>query len=176
MQQDEVESSVDAAVARVRSMAVTWEAILARSVWYQAVGSLADALATKIIADVTDMASIGQEEAYKIAQLIATVTELDDLFMPGSGSGSGAAASGQDNAEAVPATAQYAGSWLRLKFLSEVLQSNLKEVQYLWCESELSLYFTADEVVDLIEASFEANARTKETIREIRDRPHPVQP
>ncbi|KAH6674008.1 hypothetical protein F5X68DRAFT_278507 [Plectosphaerella plurivora] len=172
MQQDEVESSVDAAVARVRSMAVTWEAILARSVWYQAVGSLADALATKIIADVTDMASIGQEEAYKIAQLIATVTELDDLFTSSSAGGGGAGA----GEEAVPATAQYAGSWLRLKFLSEVLQSNLKEVQYLWCESELSLYFTADEVVDLIEASFEANARTKETIREIRDRPHPVQP
>ncbi|EEY17246.1 conserved hypothetical protein [Verticillium alfalfae VaMs.102] len=178
MQQDEMDSCIDSAMARVRSMAVTWESILARSVWYQAVGALVDRLATKIISDVMDMASVGQDEAYKIAQLIAKVTELDDLFLPSRSSSSAATAGGREptaaDAEEIPATAQYASSWLRLKYLSEVLQSNLNEVKYLWCDSELSLYFSADEVVDLIEASFEANARTKETIREIRERPQPV--
>ncbi|KAG7132857.1 Centromere/kinetochore protein zw10 like [Verticillium longisporum] len=178
MQQDEMDSCIDSAMARVRSMAVTWESILARSVWYQAVGALVDRLATKIISDVMDMASVGQDEAYKIAQLIAKVTELDDLFLPSRPSSSAATAGGREqtapDAEEIPATAQYASSWLRLKYLSEVLQSNLNEVKYLWCDSELSLYFSADEVVDLIEASFEANARTKETIREIRERPQPV--
>lgn len=174
MQQDEMEASVDAAVARVRSMAVTWETILARSVWYQAVGSLVDALSQKMIADVTDMSSIGQDEAYRIAQQIAKATELDDLFRPSRGGGGGAGQQ-QGAEDEVPATAQYAATWLRLQYLSEVLQSNLNEVKYLWCEGELSLYFSAEEVVDLIEASFEANARTKETIREIRDRPQPVQ-
>ncbi|KAL9942179.1 hypothetical protein ACHAQF_004440 [Verticillium nonalfalfae] len=178
MQQDEMDSCIDSAMARVRSMAVTWESILARSVWYQAVGALVDRLATKIISDVMDMASVGQDEAYKIAQLIAKVTELDDLFLPSRSWSSAATAGGRAptaaDAEEIPATAQYASSWLRLKYLSEVLQSNLNEVKYLWCDSELSLYFSADEVVDLIEASFEANARTKETIREIRERPQPV--
>ncbi|OLN86977.1 Centromere/kinetochore protein zw10-like protein [Colletotrichum chlorophyti] len=171
MQQDELDSCVDSAVARVRSLAVTWESILSRSVWYQAVGSLADAISSKIISDVMDASSIGQDDAYRIAQLIAKITELDDLFLP-----SRMAAAGHSSGEAgeVPTTAQYVATWLRLKYLSEVLQSNLNEVKYLWCDSELSLYFTVDEVVDLIEASFDANPRMRETIRAIREAPNPI--
>lgn len=164
LDQDEMEAAVEAGVARIRTMAATWEPILARSVWSQAVGSLADTLATRLIADVLDMPSIGQEEAYGIARLMASATELDDLFLPSRLRGTAPAD------DEVPATAQYAPHWLRLKYLGEVLQSNLNEVRFLWCDSELSLYFTADEVVDLVQASFEDNARTRETIREIRSR------
>ncbi|OHF02795.1 is centromere binding protein at prophase [Colletotrichum orchidophilum] len=177
MQQDELDSCVDSALARVRSMAVTWELILARSVWYQAVGSLLDALSSKIISDVMDASSIGQDDAYGIAKLIAKVTELDDLFLPSRSTAATAAAHGQQvssGADEIPTTAQYVATWLRLKYLSEVLQSNLNEVKYLWCDSELSLYFSADEVVDLIEASFDANPRMRETIRAIRETPSPV--
>ncbi|KAK3940724.1 hypothetical protein QBC46DRAFT_312993 [Diplogelasinospora grovesii] len=165
MTQDETESCVTSAVARVRSMAVTWESILSRSAWQQAVGGLVDAVAAKITGDVMDMPAIGQEEAYNIASLIATVTELDDLFLP---------KDGQKGEEMVPTTAQYAASWLRLKYLSEVLQSNLRDVRYLWMESELSLYFTKDEVIDLINLSFEDNPRTREVIREITAHPRPL--
>ena len=169
MHQEEMESCVDSTVARVRAMAVTWDDILARSVWCQAVGSLVDTLATKVISDVMDMSSIGQDEAYNIANLIAKVTELDDLFLPSKLSGREA----ESSAGEVALTAQYAPSWLRLQYLSEVLQSNLNEVRYLWFESELSLYFSAEEVVDLVNASFEVNARSREVIREIGERPHP---
>ncbi|KAL6913780.1 hypothetical protein FSST1_011540 [Fusarium sambucinum] len=168
MQQDEMESCVELATGRIRAMASIWKSILARSVWTQALGSLADAVATKLITDVLEMSSIGQDEAYNIAKVIATATELDDLFLPSVLTGT-ASADGE-----VPQTAQYAPSWLRLKYLSEVLQSNLNEVRYLWFESELSLYFSASEVIDLIEASFEANARTRDTIREIQSKPAPV--
>lgn len=168
MQQDEMESCVELATVRIRSMASVWKPILARSVWTQALGSLADALSTKLITDVLEMPSIGQDEAYNIAKIIATATELDDLFLPSALTGT--ASTGDE----VPQTAQYAPSWLRLKFLSEVLQSNLNEVRYLWFESELSLYFAASEVIDLIEASFEANPRTRDTIREIQSKPTPL--
>lgn len=154
-------------------MAVTWESILALSVWYQATGSLVDTISTKIIADVMDMSSIGQDEAYNIAKLIATVTELDDLFLPSRFQKRGGGQPGPEGAAEIPATAQYAPSWLRLQYLSEVLQSNLRDVRYLWMESELSLYFSADEVVDLINLSFEDNARTREIIREVTQNPQP---
>ncbi|KAM5344837.1 hypothetical protein ACJ41O_010699 [Fusarium nematophilum] len=171
MQQDETEACIESGTARVRSMATVWKPILARSVWTQALGSLVDALATKLITDVLEMSSIGQDEAYNIAKLIATATELDDLFLPSNLSGAESKGTLEDE---VPQTAQFAPSWLRLKYLSEVLQSNLNEVRYLWFESELSLYFAASEVVDLIEASFEANARTRETIREIQAKAVPL--
>ncbi|KAL2021459.1 hypothetical protein VTK56DRAFT_7092 [Thermocarpiscus australiensis] len=170
MQQDDTESSVAAAVARVRSLAAAWDGILARSVWLQAVGALVDALAAKVVADVADLPSIGQDEAYRIAALIASAErELDALFLPSRLFGG---EKGEE--EEVPTTAQYAASWLRLKYLSEVLQSNLMDVRFLWVEGELSLYFTADEVVDLVNLSFEDNARTREVIREIRANPRPL--
>ncbi|KAL6700819.1 hypothetical protein J3F84DRAFT_344322 [Trichoderma pleuroticola] len=162
VQQDDKESSIEAGTARIRSVAATWDPILRRSVWSQAVGSLADSLASRLISDVLEMSSIGQDEAYSIAQLIALATELDDLFMPSKLSGTAPAP------DEMPTTAQYAPNWLRLKYLGEVLQSNLNEVKFLWCDSELSLYFTVDEVIDLIHASFEDNARTRDMIREIK--------
>ncbi|KAK0635298.1 hypothetical protein B0T17DRAFT_515873 [Bombardia bombarda] len=172
MQNDDTESCVSSAVARVRAIAIAWEGILARSAWQQAVGSLADAVATKMIGDVMDLPSIGQDEAYNIANLIATVTGLDDLFLPSRFSQQQQQQAQQG--DEIPTTAQYAPSWLRLKYLSEVLQSNLKDVRYLWVESELSLYYTAEEVVDLINLSFEDNPRTREVIREIKQKPRPL--
>lgn len=75
----------------------------------------------------------------------------------------------------IPMTAQFAPTWLRLKYLSQVLQSNLNEVRFMWLESELSLHFTAAEVVDLVEMSFEQNGRTKGIVQEIKERPFPLQ-
>jgi protein transport protein DSL1/ZW10 len=177
MQQDDAENCVSLAVTHIRAMAIAWEGILSRSAWQQAVGSLADAVSSKVISDIMDMPSIGQEEAYNIAQLISTVTGLDDLFLPSRVLSSGqndTLASQAGEADEVPTTAQYAASWLRLKYLSELLQSNLKDVRFLWVESELSLYFTVAEVVDLINMSFEDNPRTREVIREITQNPSPL--
>lgn len=176
--QPDAAASISSATARVRALATTWEDILARSVWQQAVGALVDAIASKMITDVTDLASIGQEEAYNIANLISSVEELDELFLPSRWQGDRKnKRKGNEEGEGeeeVPVTAQFAGNWLRLKYLSLVLQSNLRDVRFLWVEGELSLYFTAEEVVDLVKASFEDNPRTREVIREIRGNPRPL--
>ncbi|KAI1214773.1 uncharacterized protein F4807DRAFT_404484 [Annulohypoxylon truncatum] len=160
----DLEAQVDSATGHVRALAATWSTILSKSVWSQAVGSLVDTLAAKLVADVMDLAGIGQDEAYNIASLIARITELDDLFLPPTTA---------ERENAVPTTAEYAASWLRLKYLSEVLQSNLQDVRFLWMESELSLYFTVAEVVELIGLSFVDNARTREVVREIEANPRP---
>ncbi|KAK3299240.1 uncharacterized protein B0H64DRAFT_415607 [Chaetomium fimeti] len=174
LHQPDTASSITSATARVRSLAAAWEAVLARSVWQQAVGGLVDAVAAKMIADVTDLPSIGQDEAYNIAGLIASVEgELDELFLPSRLAAQEGVEVEREEGE-VPVTAQFAGNWLRLKYLSEVLQSNLKDVRFLWVEGELSLYFTAEEVVDLVKVSFEDNARTREVIREIRGNVQPL--
>ncbi|KAL7625179.1 ribosome biogenesis protein ytm1 [Parahypoxylon ruwenzoriense] len=168
LQQDGLDSSdldaqVDNAIGHVRATAATWSTILSRSAWSQAVGSLVDTIAAKLVSDVMDLAGIGQDEAYNIASLIARITELDNLFLPHDAP-----------KDAVPTTAEYAGSWLRLKYLSEVLQSNLQDVRYLWMESELSLYFTVEEVIELISLSFVDNARTREVVKEIEVNPQPL--
>jgi centromere/kinetochore protein ZW10 len=178
MHQDDKKACVEAAVSRIRGMAITWDAILARAAWYQAVGTLVDAVSAKIIADVLDLAAISQDEAYSIADLIASATELDDLFLPqGTSKATKSHTFAHGNEPEEPKelanTPKYAPSWMRLKYLSEVLQSNLRDVRYLWMDMGLSFCFSADEVVDLIKLSFEDNARTREVIKEITENPYP---
>lgn len=162
MQQDDLESTIEGGAVRVQAMAATWDKILTRSVWSQAVGSLADSLATRIINDVLELPSIGQDEAYNIASAISQATKLDQLFLPSKLAGT------EPAADEVAVTAHYAPNWLRLQYLSEVLQSNLNDIRFLWCDRELSLYFTTEEMVDLVRASFEDNPKTRDTIRQIK--------
>lgn len=170
--QDDVKAAVEAGTSRIQTIATTWESILARSVWTQAIGSLTDSLAIHLINEVIEMTSIGQEEAYNIADAIVSAEELDKFFLPSRLSGESAPVrQHDDDDEEIPLTDRYAPNWLRLKYLSQVLQSNLVDVKYLWCEGQLSLYFAVEEVVDLIKASFEDNHKTRETIREIQAKP-----
>ncbi|TLD11063.1 hypothetical protein PgNI_05587 [Pyricularia grisea] len=166
MQQNFVEAAID----QVRSIAGAWDGILAKSAWFQAVGSLVDAVSTKVIKDVMDMPSIGADESYNIASMIDKITGLDDLFPP-----IRTADSEADGSFEIPSTSQYVPSWLRLGYLSQVLQSNLRDLRYLWLEGELSLYFTLEEVLDLIDVSFEDNSRTREVVKEIKANPQPIQ-
>ncbi|KAG5921503.1 hypothetical protein E4U53_003787 [Claviceps sorghi] len=170
VQQDDAAGAIEAGIARIRSMASTWEGILPRSVWSQAVGSLVDALAHRIVTDVLDVASMGQDEAYRLAHLIATTTALDDLFLPSKLRGTAPARAGDE----MPTTEQYAPNWPRLTYLGEMLQSDLNGIRALWCEQKLSYYFTAHEVVDVIRASFEDNPRTRHTIKEIEKTHYPA--
>ncbi|TLS25772.1 hypothetical protein PpBr36_07026 [Pyricularia pennisetigena] len=161
---------VEAAIDQVRSIAGAWDGILAKSAWFQAVGSLVDAVSTKVIKDVMDMPSIGADESYNIASMIDKITGLDDLFPP-----IRTAESEAEGSFEIPSTSQYVPSWLRLGYLSQVLQSNLRDLRYLWIEGELSLYFTLEEVLDLIDVSFEDNSRTREVVKEIKANPQPIQ-
>jgi centromere/kinetochore protein ZW10 len=156
------EIAIESVVSHIRNLSSEWKQILSKSAWAQAIGSLLSTCAKKIILDVEDLTSLGADEAYRVASLISKIARLDELFLP------------EDESQPqVPVTSQYAPNWLKLHFLSEVLQSDLKDVKFLWFESDLSLYFTAEEVVDLVELSFENNYRTRETIANIRDNPQP---
>jgi centromere/kinetochore protein ZW10 len=154
--------AISSVVAHIRQLSKEWKKILSKSAWAQAIGSLLSALAKKIIIDVEDLTSLGADEAYRVASLISMIIRLDDLFLPSDAS-----------APQIPLTSQYAPNWLKLNFLSEVLQSDLKDLKYLWFESDLSVYFSAQEVVELIELSFESNPRTREAIVRIREEPFP---
>ena len=131
-------------------MATQWKAILPYSVLASALGSLANKVASKLIYDVLDLQSLNADAAENTAKLISNVETLDDLF---------------NKAE----TPKFADQWMKMKFLSEVLQSNLQDIRMLWFESDLGLYFTKEEVLELIQLSFEDNTKSKQLMREIRD-------
>lgn len=73
----------------------------------------------------------------------------------------------------IPLTSNYVDCWLRLQYLKEILESNLKDLVWLWKESELCLEWGMDEVVELIEMCFVASERRREAVGEIRGNPFP---
>ncbi len=160
----EYESAVDSVIARIQQVASEWKPILSKSAWPQAIGSLLGTLASKIISDVEDLETIGADESYQIAQLIAKIAVLDNLFLFENEDGT---------LPEVPYTAQYAPNWLKLQFLSEFLQSDLKEVQWLWFKSDLSRYFDWEQITNLIKLSFEDSPRRRELLRKIQNDPLP---
>jgi centromere/kinetochore protein ZW10 len=156
-----------------------WKEILPYSAWASAVGSLVNTVATKIVSDILDMSGMDVDEAEKAAQLITTISKLDDLFIREENilvkNGKEIKATGEvDDRGPIPLTSQFANNWMKMKFLSEVLQSNLAEIRFLWFESELSLYFTKDEVIDLIKLSFEDNPNSRQLIREVKHSAVPI--
>ncbi|PBP21206.1 centromere kinetochore protein, partial [Diplocarpon rosae] len=112
----------------------------------------------------------------RMATILSRVESLDELFIPkpdATRSKSQPHLSKNETDDAVPLTSQFADQWMKMKFLSEVLQSNLKDVRFLWFESDLSLYFSVSEVVDLVHLSFEKNAAVRQVVRDIRENPDP---
>lgn len=71
-------------------------------------------------------------------------------------------------AERVPITAVYVRNWLKFQYLINILESSLADIKFLWTEGELRLEFSADEVVDLIEALFAESDYRRKAIADIR--------
>ncbi|KAH7408986.1 centromere/kinetochore protein-like protein zw10 [Cadophora sp. MPI-SDFR-AT-0126] len=174
---DSLEDAIKVVLIHVRTQAALWEKILPYSAWASATGSLVNAVATKLITDVFDLSDIGVDEAERTATILSRVESLDDLFIPKPDPSSltkvKSSTNGTEIDSPIPLTSQFADKWMKMKFLSEVLQSNLKDVKFLWFESDLSLYFSVEEVVDLVHLSFEKNAAVRQAVREIRENPRP---
>lgn len=169
----DLEDNIKIVIKHIRSEAALWNKILPYSAWASATGSLVNTVAAKLINDVFDLTDIGVDEAERTATILSCVESLDDLFIPKPDKSQPDKPQNGSSADAIPLTSQFADKWMKMKFLSEVLQSNLKDVKFLWFESDLSIYFTVDEVVDLVHLSFEKNAAVRQAVREIRENPNP---
>lgn len=156
----ECENAVSSTIDRLRTVHHEWSSILSRSALLQSSGSLLSSVIEKIVKDIEDMEDISEGESQRLAAFCGRFTALEHLFMP----------EGVDrgDAEAVPLTAVYVSNWLRFQYLSNILESSLVDIKYLWVEGELSLEFTADEVVELIEALFAESSHRRNAIVEIR--------
>ncbi|KAL2068605.1 hypothetical protein VTL71DRAFT_14942 [Oculimacula yallundae] len=171
---NELESTIKIVIKHIRDEAALWHKILPYSAWASATGSLVNAVATKLISDIFDLTDISVDEAERTATVLSHVETLDDLFIPKPDRSKPTNGTGTEaEMEAVPLTSQFADKWMKMKFLGEVLQSNLKDVRFLWFESDLSLYFTVDEVVELVGLSFEKNVAVRQALKEIRENPNP---
>ncbi len=160
----ECENAVNAAVDKVRDINKTWTGVLSHSALLQSVGSLLSTVTHKLIIDIEDLGDISEAESQQLARLCNRISNLEDLFLPGKSPGQEEA--GQQ--DAIPLTAVYTPNWLKFQFLATILESSLADIKYLWTEGELKLEFSAEEVVELIEALFADSEHRRRTINEIK--------
>lgn len=142
--------------------------ILARQNWAQAVGALLATVANKIVTDILEISGLEADASYNIAKLIARVVELEDLYTISNSNETAEFAGLQ-----MQASECVGNVWFKLQYLSEILQSNLDSLRFLWFEGEASMFYSASEMIDLIELSFAESSRREDITRKIRANPRP---
>lgn len=153
----ECENAICATVDRIRDVYKEWQPILSPSALLQSIGSLVASVINKFIIDIEDLGDISEAQSQRLVSFCNQVSQLEDLFMPASA-----------EAERVPITAVYVRNWLKFQYLINILESSLADIKFLWTEGELRLEFSADEVVDLIEALFAESDYRRKAIADIR--------
>jgi centromere/kinetochore protein ZW10 len=154
------EDAVSSVVDRIRQVHKEWSPILSHSALLQSVGSLLSKAIDKMIRDVEDMEDITEPESRRLASFCSQISDLGDLFVPAERPPSGA--------EVVPVTAVYVSNWLRFQYMANILESSLVDIKYLWTEGELSLEFSAEEVIEMIKALFAESPNRRSAIADIR--------
>lgn len=153
----ECDNAISMTTDHLRSVGGRFEKILSRSALLQSLGSLLSTVISKVILDIEDMSDIGEEESKRLRHFCNEIGMLSDLFMQESEGGS-----------RTDVTGIYAPSWFKFKYLSEILESTLADIMYLWTEGELKLEFEPSELIDLIEALFADSDRRRKAILDIK--------
>lgn len=155
------ETAISSTVDRVRAVYAAWKPTLTPSALLQSIGSLLSTVTEKIVKDVEELEDISEPESQRLTSYCSQISALENLFAAEPSAGGG-------EAESIPPTAIYVANWIRFQYLSNILESSLVDIKYLWVEGELSLEFSTDEVVDLIEALFAESNHRRNAIAEIR--------
>ena len=159
----ECDLAISSVVDRLRDMHRQWKTVLSHSALLQSFGSLLSTVVNKIIVDVCDMSDISEPESQRLTAFCNRIATLEDLFTPETSQNGPS-----DMEPAVPLTAVYTRNWLKFQYLSQILDSTLVDIKYLWTEGELRLEFSADELADLIQALFADSEHRRRAIAEIR--------
>ncbi|KAI9655653.1 MAG: ribosome biogenesis protein ytm1 [Alyxoria varia] len=156
---DECDNAVAMTIDHLRSVAKQYQTILGRNALLQTLGSLLSTVTNKMILDIEDMSAIGDEESKRLRHYCNEICKLGDLFT-------------QEREEGAKeeVTALYTPDWIKFQYLSEIMESSLADIRYLWTEAQLKLEFEAEEVVDLVEALFADTTHRRQAINEIRQR------
>ena len=153
----ECAKAVTMTVDRMQILYGQWKEILAPSDLLQSLGSLCSGILGKIIVDVEDMTDISEDESKKLKQYCDEISRVSSIFQ----------VKAEDDT-ASDMTAAYVPNWFKFQYLSEILESSIADIKYLWTEGELRLEFEADEVIDLIEALFAESDYRRKAVNDIR--------
>ncbi|KPI46006.1 Centromere/kinetochore-like protein [Cyphellophora attinorum] len=159
---EQIEEAISATSDRLRQVHREWSPILSTSALLQSIGALYSSIISKVITDIEEMDDISEAQSQRLSNFCSQLSKLEDLFIANP---PGDAAADQEPMHMV---AVYSSNWLRFQYLDQLLSASLVDIKYLWTEGELSLEFSAEEVVDLIMALFAESTHRRSAIAVIR--------
>lgn len=131
----------------------------------KALGTLLEYLCSTIISDIEHLGSISEEESMELSKLIGVIQQLEDLFTDPTTAAAGGAGGNMEGTSS-SLTLYYTPSWIKFQYLSEVLQSKLVDILYLYNHNSL-VDFSSQELVALIKALFAPSEHRRKAIEEI---------
>jgi protein transport protein DSL1/ZW10 len=159
---EQIEEAISATSDRLRQVHREWSTILSTSALLQSIGALFSSMLSKVITDIEEMDDISEAQSQRLSNFCSQLSKLEDLFIANPPGDAGA------NQEPMHMVAVYTSNWLRFQYLDQLLSASLVDIKYLWTEGELSLEFSAEEVVDLIMALFAESTHRRSAIAVIR--------
>ncbi|KAK5104665.1 ribosome biogenesis protein ytm1 [Lithohypha guttulata] len=163
------ETAISSTTDYLRTLHAQWSRVLSPSHLAQSIGNLVSSIMSKMIKDIEDMEDIQESESRKLLQFMQQVSKLEDLFLaphPTAVMQSQQEEKGEQ--PSISTIALHAPSYLRFQYLEQILDGSLVDIKYLWTDAGLSLEFSAEEVVDLIEALFAESTHRRSAIQVIK--------
>ncbi|KAK7179738.1 is centromere binding protein at prophase [Paraphaeosphaeria sporulosa] len=153
----ECDNAIAMTIDRISDVKNVWKPVLSHSALLQSLGSLVSTALAKFIADIEDMPDIAEDESKKLRGYCVSLSSLAALFITED-------ADGQQR----DMTSVYTPNWFKFQYLSEILDSSLADIRYMWTDGELRLEMEVDEVLDLIRALFAESEYRRKAIADIR--------
>ncbi|KAI0675819.1 hypothetical protein C8Q78DRAFT_1006690 [Trametes maxima] len=155
---DECESAVNDVFQRIRRVAPQWEAVLAKSKYYDALGAIVETALSRVLSEVLSLEDITEVESQRLSELCRILNALEWLFV--------------EDQEQPSFVASYVPSWLKFSYLSELLEASIADISYLFEEGAL-VDFEIEELVKLVRALFADTPLRANTINKLLQG-HPV--
>lgn len=153
------EKAVKECNLHLNSLASLWRDILPKIKYFQVFGQFYDLIFKRLIGFILNFEDISTDDAnYFILLLNLFKSSLVKIFNdePMNNDDVDSEELSFAASKINVKTEKYIKSWMRYKYLIEILNANLQKIVDLWSESKgpLALYFTSDEIRHLIRALF----------------------
>ncbi|KTW27095.1 hypothetical protein T552_02587 [Pneumocystis carinii B80] len=137
-----------------QTLSESWRKILTRETLFESIGWLLEVVVVYIITAIKDISDISEEESNQLSILFNQFAQIEDIFTV-------------EN-QMFPVTPTYVPSWLKFRYLLEILEASMQDVMYLYNSGAL-VDFEKEEIIDLLKTLFADTPNRAENILKIRN-------
>ncbi|EMR09636.1 hypothetical protein PNEG_02220 [Pneumocystis murina B123] len=137
-----------------RVLSKSWGEIFTRETLFESIGRLLEIVVVYIITAIKDIPDISEAESKQLSTLFNQFAQVEDIFTV--------------EKQMFPITPTYVPSWLKFRYLLEILEASMQDLMYLYNSGAL-VDFEKEEIIDLLKTLFAETPSRAENILKIRN-------